>query len=183
MNAGSIRQWLVAGVTKRISIRSHRGTPRNWSTPNAFGSLLPANTRISRLLPGDGRTWTPSIYMGTLVLLVIVLRIRRLRFRGIDSWLAITVVSLWLAMGHFGVVWLIQATTHALPNVDSAIGGPYWWLYQFVPGYDSFRYPAKWLPFFSLGAAIVTAQFIERDLLIDKDLWQKQLRPLCQGLV
>ncbi len=151
-------------------------------TPNAFGSLLPANTRISRLLPGDGRTWTPSIYMGTLVLLVIVLRIRRLRLQRIDPWLAIAAVSLWLAMGHFGVVWLIQATTHALPNVDSAMGGPYWWLYQFVPGYGSFRYPAKWLPFFSLGAAIVTAQFIEQELLAENDLWRKQLRPPCLGL-
>ncbi len=135
------------------------------ATPNAFGTLLPINARISRLFPGDGRTWTPSIYMGTLVLLVIVLRLSRLRSEGIDAWLAIAAASLWLAMGHFGVVWLIQTTTHALPNVDSAIGGPYWWLYQFVPGYDSFRYPAKWLTLFSLGAAIITAQVIEQGIV------------------
>jgi hypothetical protein len=164
------------------------------ATPNAFGTLLPTNARISRLFPGDGRTWTPSIYMGTLVLLVIVLRLTRLRSEGIDAWLAIGAVSLWLAMGHFGVVWLIQATTHTLPDVDSAIGGPYWWLYQFVPGYDSFRYPAKWLTLFSLGAAIVTAQVIEKELLIEEEpliekgllieenLWSKRLRPLTLAI-
>ncbi len=133
-------------------------------TPNAFGSLLPINRRISRLIPGDGRTWTPSIYLGTIAITVLLCRLRGWRRDGIDAWLALAVLSLWLAMGQFGVVWLIQAFTGTLPHVDSAIGGPYWWLYQFVPGYDSFRYPAKWLTVFSLAAAMITSQSIERGI-------------------
>jgi hypothetical protein len=131
------------------------------ATPNAFGSLLPINRRLSRLIPGDGRTWTPSIYMGTLVLLALLSRLRGWRSTGPDPWLAMALVSLWLAMGHFGVAWLVQSLTGGMPHVDSAIGGPYWWLYQFFPGYDAFRYPAKWLTLFSLAAAMVAAQGVE----------------------
>ena len=68
-------------------------------------------------------------------------------------------------MGHFGLVWLVQTTTHQIPNWDSAIGGSYWWLYQFVPGYDSFRYPAKWLPMFAFACSMIAAKTIERENL------------------
>jgi hypothetical protein len=72
--------------------------------------------------------------------------------------------SLALAMGHFGFLWWIQTITGGAGDFDSAIGGPYWWLYQLIPGYDSFRYPAKWLTLFSLASAIVTAHVIDKDL-------------------
>ena len=126
-------------------------------TPNASGELFPQNRRISSLIPGDGRMWTPSIYLGLLSTLAIACALMQRRF---DAWLAIAIVSLTLCFGHFGLVWLLQQTG-ALPGVDSAIGGPYWWLYQCLPGYDSFRYPTKWLPVFSLAAAVVTANWIE----------------------
>ncbi len=126
-------------------------------TPNASGELFPQNQRISSLIPGDGRMWTPSIYLGLLSALAITCALVRRRF---DAWLAIAIVSLTLCFGHFGLVWLLQQTG-AMPGVDSAIGGPYWWLYQCLPGYDSFRYPTKWLPVFSLAAAVVTANWIE----------------------
>ena len=131
-------------------------------TPNAFGSFIPVNQRFSRSWPGDGRTWTPSIYMGvvTFLALWIRLRFRNERFHG--PWLVLCWLSLLLALGHFGLVWLVQAVTGWLPQYDSAIGGPYWFLYQCLPGYDSFRYPTKWLPFFALAATLVTAQLFDR---------------------
>ena len=131
-------------------------------TPNAFGSFLPANQRFSRLWPGDGRAWTPSIYMGvvTFLALWVRLRFRHERFRG--PWLALCGISFLLTLGHFGLVWLVQSGTGSLLNYDSAIGGPYWFLYHFLPGYDSFRYPTKWLPFFALAATLVTAQVFDR---------------------
>jgi hypothetical protein len=132
------------------------------ATPNAFGSLLPIHQRISRRLPGDGRVWTPSIYMSLLTLIAILSRLTRCRSGGLDAWMAITIVSFWLAAGHFGLVWVIQSGTGWLSGVDSSIGGPYWLLYQFLPGYDAFRYPAKWLGPFALGAAIVTATQVDR---------------------
>ncbi|MGI9475022.1 MAG: hypothetical protein ACR2NZ_26050, partial [Rubripirellula sp.] len=125
------------------------------TTPNAFGAFLPVNHRISRLLPGDGRAWTPSIYMGMIVLLAMLLRLRQ---RCGGPWLTIFVVTIGLSLGHFGFVWFLQCFSGRLEHFDSAIGGPYWWLYQCVPGYDSFRYPAKWLAIASLAASIVSAQ-------------------------
>lgn len=132
------------------------------ATRNAFGSFLPINQRFSRLWPGDGRAWTPSLYMGlaTLLALWVRLRYRREAFRG--PWFAICLASLFLSFGHFGLVWLVQAGTGWMGDHDSAIGGPYWILYQWLPGYDAFRYPVKWLPFFSLAATLVTAQVIDR---------------------
>ena len=129
------------------------------TTPNAFGSFLPINRRISRLLPGDGRSWTPTIYMGMIAMLALLIR---LRHRCPGPWFAIFLVAIGLSFGHFGLAWCLQTCTGAFDRVDSAIGGPYWWLYQFFPGYDSFRYPAKWLTVASLAGAILTAQIVDQ---------------------
>ena len=170
----SQEDWIAPPIVGGRRFEAYQYSVAPWhalelASPRLFGSLLPQNTRISSLFPGDGRTWTPSIYMGMLTFLAVVLRVGRLRRQRADVvWLSIALASLWLAMGHFGVVWLIQTTTQILPDVDSAIGGPYWWLYQFVPGYDSFRYPAKWLPMFSFAISIVVTQVVNDQLLINE---------------
>ena len=138
-------------------------------TPNALGRLFPNYQRTSALIPGDGRMWTPTLYLGMLAALALATRLLRREF---DLWMIITAVSFLFCMGHFGLVWLVQQTGW-LPNVDSAIGGPYWFLYQCLPGYDSFRYPVKWLPFFSLAVAICTARWVPT---CD---WGSVKRPLC----
>ncbi|MDB4634557.1 hypothetical protein OAG76_04040 [Rubripirellula sp.] len=131
-------------------------------TPNAFGSFIPINQRFSRLWAGDGRAWTPSIYMGVVAFLALWIRLRFRHERFCGPWLALCWMSLLLTLGHFGLVWLVQSGTGRLLDYDSAIGGPYWFLYQFLPGYDSFRYPTKWLPFFALAVTMVTAQMFDR---------------------
>ena len=131
-------------------------------TPNAFGSFIPTNQRFSRLWAGDGRAWTPSIYMGVVAFLALWIRLRFRHERFGGPWLALCWISFLLTLGHFGLVWLVQSGTGLLLNCDSAIGGPYWFLYQFLPGYDSFRYPTKWLPFFALAVTMVTAQMFDR---------------------
>lgn len=131
-------------------------------TPNAFGSLLPTYRRISATIPGDGRIWTPTIYLGLIGCLALIDRLRRIRTLGIDAPLAIAIGSFLLAMGHFGLVWWMQATIGLPQNVDSAAGGAYWLLYHFFPGYDAFRYPAKWLPMFAMAMSIVTAGWLDR---------------------
>lgn len=131
-------------------------------TPNAAGSLLPTYRRISQLITGDGRMWTPTIYMGMLVVVALAICLMRQSQAVVDRWLVVAIVGLCLSMGHFGLVMLIQSTTGGLANIDSAVGGPYWLLYHAIPGYDSFRYPAKWLPVFTLGLAIATAQVFDR---------------------
>ncbi len=131
-------------------------------TPNAFGSFIPINQRFSRLWAGDGRAWTPSIYMGVVAFLALWIRLRFRQERFSGPWLALCWMSFLLNLGHFGLVWLVQSGTGCLLDCDSAIGGPYWFLYQFLPGYDSFRYPTKWLPFFALAVTMVTTQMFDR---------------------
>jgi hypothetical protein len=136
-------------------------------TPNAFGQLFPENRRVSRLIPGDGRMWTPSLYMGVLAAIGIVASLLRVRSEGVQLWTAIAMVSLLLSMGHFGLVWWIQAATGGLDGLDSAIGGPTWWLYKILPGYASFRYPGKWLSIFAFAVSMTTAHWIDGDLRRD----------------
>ncbi|MFK8111718.1 MAG: hypothetical protein AB8B91_05935, partial [Rubripirellula sp.] len=141
-------------------------------TPHAFGDLLPQHRRLSQLIPGDGRMWTPSIYMGVGAAAALLLTFVGLR-RECNVWTAIMLVTFALACGHFGLCWLLQATTHSLLDTDSAAGGAYWWLYQCLPGYDSFRYPAKWLPVFSFSVAMIIGHRLDRkDWMIQ---WQRVL--------
>lgn len=132
-------------------------------SPNAFGALFPANERISQTLRADGRMWTPSIYMGMLVAMALSLRLWRWRRDGVDLWTAVAVLSLAFALGNFGLIWWLQAMTGGLVSIDSAVGGPYWLAYHFLPGYDSLRYPAKWLSLFALAASLSTASFLDRE--------------------
>ncbi|MEM8669760.1 MAG: hypothetical protein AAGG48_19695 [Planctomycetota bacterium] len=142
------------------------------ATPQPYGSLLPEHRRLSSRMPGDGRMWTPTIYMGLLVLFAILSRLWRLRTGGGDAWMLILFASAWLAMGHFGLVWLVQTNSDWLSEVDSAVGGAYWFLYQLLPGYDAFRYPSKWLSVFALGASMVTAKGVDEWMKSERlDRW------------
>ncbi len=139
-------------------------------TPNAFGSLLPENHRLSSLIRGEGRVWTPSIYMSLLVAIALTSTVIGLgqRQRDCESvaciklWLGVAVAASLVSLGHFGFVWWIQNATGRLAHVDSGAGGLYWWLYHFVPGYDSLRYPAKWLPIATFAASMVTGGWIDQ---------------------
>lgn len=137
-------------------------------TPRAFGSLFPVHQRISQLLPEDGRMWTPTLYMGMLLAFGGAIRLLRWRQEGIDSWLGIALFALITSMGHFGLLWWVQASTGMLSSLDSAAGGPYWFLYWLLPGYDALRFPAKWLPFFAIGAAISTAHQLDQPSSLER---------------
>ncbi|OYP33913.1 hypothetical protein [Rhodopirellula sp. MGV] len=130
-----------------------------------FGELFPINRRVSKLLAGDGRMWTPSLYAGIVVGCALLLRLVSLRSRQqntFDPFGMVAVTGLLLSFGHFGLVWILQQIPGVFEGANSAIGGAYWWLGVLVPGYDSFRYPAKWLPVFALGAAMITARWLSR---------------------
>lgn len=131
-------------------------------TPNASGSLFPTYRRFSQMITGDGRMWTPTIYSSMAVVAALLLCLFRRTSVVVDRWLVVAIAGLCLSFGHFGVVMLIQSTTGQLANIDSAVGGPYWLLYHAVPGYDSFRYPIKWLPIFAIGLSIVSARVLDR---------------------
>ncbi len=103
--------------------------------PFLSGQLFPIYTRISHLLPGDGRTWAVTLHTGLLPLVWLLVRYRRLGWRRLDRW-----------------DWLLPI------GLIGSLGGSYWLLVNLVPGYSGFRYPAKWLVFASLGIAIAVAR-------------------------
>jgi hypothetical protein len=125
-----------------------------------FGHFFPTNRRIGKLIAGEGRMWTPSIYAGMVVGLAFLLRVLRPKRYFADPWFMIALISLLTAFGHFGFVWLLQQGTEFLADRNSAIGGPYWLLCQLVPGYEAFRYPAKWLPMFAIAAAMMSGKWV-----------------------
>jgi hypothetical protein len=143
--------WSWAGQSDRVvsgvsisEADQYRVAPWHFAeliTPNLFGFLLPVYQRISVLIPGDGRMWTSTLFMGTLPVLMLIDRLTRWRRTGGDVWIGIAVGAAILSMGQFGWIWTM--------------------LHHFVPGYDSFRYPAKWLPFFALGMSIASGVWIE----------------------
>ena len=137
-------------------------------SPNPFGSLYPVNQRMSQRLTDDGRMWTPTIYMGLLIGLSLLTIKDRWRFRTIDRWFLLSLIGLFAAFGSFGCMWLIQTASGFSLQRDGAAGGLYWLLYWIIPGYDSFRYPAKWLPFFAIGLAISTARLLDRPSAVER---------------
>ena len=131
-------------------------------TPSAFGSLFPLYRRVSALIPGDGQMWTATLFMGLLPVLMLIDGLIRPRRRPERVWLLIALGAALMAMGHFGGVWWVQWMTGGFRQCDSAAWGPYWCLFHFFPGYDAFRYPAKWLPFLTIGLTIATSRWVDR---------------------
>ncbi|MEO1616720.1 MAG: hypothetical protein AAFV88_12760 [Planctomycetota bacterium] len=135
-------------------------------TPRPFGEPFPINRRLSKLIPGDGRMWTPTIYAGFLAGLALLTRLGRPRHLLRDPWTLLAVVALMMSFGHFTALWLLQQFG-LWQEVSSSVGGPYWVLSRLVPPYRAFRYPVKWLPVFTIATAMIAARwgdaFTKRD--------------------
>ncbi len=127
-------------------------------TPNAFGDLFPQYRRWSVWIPMDGRVWTPSLYAGLISLLALLVSVTFMRGR----WHFVAALAALAACGSFGVGWFVYQCWDGAGAIDPAAGGVSWWLYHFLPGYASFRYPAKWLPFLALATSIITALYLDR---------------------
>jgi hypothetical protein len=156
--------------------------PWHWAelfAPFISGILFPQYARISHLVPGDGRTWVITLYSGLIPLSLAILRYRRFlftrfldrcknrssnilqsstRWHRLDSWDWVAPVGLIFAMGNLSIGAFIRwAQPQLLLGADQLIS-PYGWLVACVPGYDGFRYPAKWLVFVPLGIIIAAAR-------------------------
>lgn len=146
--------------------------PWHWAEfflPTASGRLFPIYTRLSHLLPDDGRTWAITLYAGVVPLALAWLRYQQPGERRRDGWDALLPIAVLASLGSFGagyfVNWLAPSWTAAWGPAGAArdaSGGVHWWLTLLLPGYSGFRYPAKWLIFAPLGIAIAAARQADR---------------------
>ena len=137
-------------------------------SPSPFGQLYPVNTRMSLRFPEEARMWTPTLYMGLFVGLSCLAIRTRWNRRQLDRWLLIAVIGISASLGSYGLIWLAQKATGTLQGVDGSTGGLYWFMYWIIPGYDAFRYPAKWLPFFIIGLSVSTARLLDQPSSVER---------------
>jgi hypothetical protein len=130
--------------------------------PNVTGRAFPTNRRWLTPLHAEYNLWTPSLYMGLLPVLLAALafRLRRpapVEVRGL-SWLVIFgVVG---SFGWYGIAWLLGVVVGASDDfgIGGEVGGLYWWLATFLPGYIQFRYPPKLFVMASLALSMLAAR-------------------------
>ncbi len=131
--------------------------------PTLGGSYAPIHGRVFALLPAEGRMWIPGLYMGILPMLLVgptclsmLRRVRSLMFarqevchqaKPEDRIVFLLVIGLMFALlaslGNYSLGWLLK-------SIGVSTGWPdhwtslYGWLVEWLPGYNRFRYPAKW---------------------------------------
>ncbi len=177
IGSGRLGQWTEAILARDIPRGSHREHVYYYSVgpwrlaefvwPNGGGRQFPVHRRWFEAIPGEGLVWTPSLYMG---LLPLVLAISAMRWRrGNDArgqWLTWMVVLFVLgSLGWHGLGWIwneLRAAAGGDPAkpwpVGPPTGGVYWFLTVALPGYASFRYPAKLLGVATLGLSLLAAR-------------------------
>ena len=142
--------------------------PWRWSElfwPNIGGRLGPISTRWMQGLPGEGRMWVPSLYLGFLPAVLALARLRLWNSSRTVQWLSwLTAASLLAGMGEYGLGWIadeirFQSDQDFRPSILlRGFGGVYWFLTMVVPSYIEFRYPAKWWTVTSLGVSLLAAK-------------------------
>jgi hypothetical protein len=138
--------------------------------PNIAGRMFPTNRRWLSLLPGEGRTWTPTLYLGLLPAVFALASLRFWTGNRRQRWLTWLVLIFTVAsFGIYGLGWLaneilsaIKARGEPASNVAPYAGGLYWLFVTLLPAYVYFRYPAKLLPIVSLGITQLAAIGFDR---------------------
>ena len=145
--------------------------------PNALGKMdYGTNVRWSSRLPGSDRIWTGSLYLGVFVFLLAVAnfwkrREGRKRRDRIDKFLfGIAALFTVGAFGWYGCGWLLSELQLMRGGVGTGhwlgepVGGLYWFFECLIPGYSSFRYPAKLFVVGSLFICLAAGRGLDRVL-------------------
>ncbi|HTM53794.1 MAG TPA: hypothetical protein VL175_07170, partial [Pirellulales bacterium] len=147
--------------------------------PNVLGRPFPMDRRWVGALGYESQLWAASLYLGLapLVLALSAWSCRRaapieVRF---CSWMV--VLGALGSLGVFGLAWLIGLLFGGseLVGIGGEVGGLYWFLATFLPGYIQFRYPAKLFVCATLGFAILAAHGWDR-------AWKECPKPLVKVL-
>lgn len=140
----------------RFSIAPWRWPEVFW--PNFSGKSFPVNRRWIHIVPAEGQTWSPSLYVGLVPAILCYFQFvhgtRSPRHRWIRS---VAICSILASLGWYGAGWIVIefATLFGWqPAIESPVGGVYWFLSSLVPGYGMFRYPAKWWAFVTLAISL-----------------------------
>lgn len=128
--------------------------PWRWAEfiwPNIGGRMFPTQRRWLSYLPAEQRIWTPALYLGLLPALLGVLGLIQAGKNARQSWLRLVLIWFLLgSIGWYGIGWCVREVCATLLRQDSSqipigspVGGVYWFMVTFLPGYVGFRYPAK----------------------------------------
>jgi hypothetical protein len=167
--------WRAAGITAtnryRYSVHPCRVAEIIW--PNVFGSSAAENRSWLQAVPpaGEHEVWVGSLYMGGLAL---VLALSAAGWRHGPPWrawlTAVALVALAASLGKYGSsTWWARSGPLAAVETKNSLAGaastdhflddeavsPYGLLAAILPGFDSFRYPSKLLPFMAVGLAVL----------------------------
>ena len=134
--------------------------------PNVTGKIQPRHGRWSDFIPATGRNWTASIYCGLIPFLFFMSGMLRKSKVPEMRWLKGTFLIFGIgSLGWFGFGWLMheianqfQQTEAAVFRIGAPVGGVYWFFVKFLPGYVSFRYPAKLAVVASLFLSLIAAK-------------------------
>ncbi len=145
--------------------------------PKAFGEALSNRDWVGLVPPRHMvDVWTPSLYLGGLAGVLALGSCAPRRGPPWRRWVtAVAMAGLLLSLGRFaGPLWVarfVPGVATAIGPHDAEVGGvlrrdpfppdglgsPYHLLARLLPGFSSFRYPAKLLTFASLGLAALAA--------------------------
>lgn len=150
------------------------------------GHYLPENSRWLQAVTAEPRMWCPSLTIGLVPALLAISGWFHRPTRNSQKFVLIIIFLAATAMcGNFSPTWLLRqwltwfgdaSWSSLLPSDET--GGMYWLLSQCIPGYDSFRYPAKWTVWFACSLALSSAHALEHQHAIDRIF-----RRLCIGSV
>lgn len=160
-----------------FSVEPFRVVEMFW--PNAFGSYFHGNASwidLLKLSEERGKVWTPSLYLGGLIVLLALPALAFRRGRATRVWLSwIVAITLLGSFGQFtSPIWATRFAAKTLHLGTPAVGpldplrepplrkdgylrdgdgGLYWAMTTFLPAFRQFRFPSKLMTFSVLGLA------------------------------
>lgn len=156
--------------------------------PGCSGTEFPFHRRWILAIQAEGRIWTPTIYMSAALL---VLGLSALRLRRTDArtcWMSwIFVLGILASLGPYAPGWIGQLVAEFgfgtepkdLP-FGAPLGGVYWFMVTFLPGYMNFRYPAKLMVLVALALSLLAARGCDAS---SQATWRMRMRRNCMALL